>query len=141
MPANGNKLIVLGDINAFHYDRRAENLCFRGQLKVVFQHHVESARLFRFAVCVHQRFFDKLIKARLAQVKSLFRGVVFPFSLCAHADALFALSTLPPKSDAGLGFNCKLYAIPNQSRLATSTLPLCPVRPLPLHSQLLFYES
>ena len=97
MPANGNKLIVFGDINAFHYDRHAENLCFKGQPKVVFQHCVECGRLFRFAVGVHQRFFDKLIKARPAQVKSLFSGFVFPFSLCAHADSLFALHSTAQK--------------------------------------------
>ena len=81
--ADGNELVVFRDIDAFHTGGHTKDLRFEGQPKVVFQHRVKPGRLFRFAVCVHQCFFEEFIKPRLAQVKFL-RQCVLLFSLSAH---------------------------------------------------------
>ncbi len=102
-PAYCNKLVVFGDIDALHGRRHAKDLRFKRQLKVIFQHCVKPGRLFRFAVCVHQRFFDELIEPGSAEVKP-FRFGVLPCSLGHHRVFLLLLrqAPIPPESMDGL---------------------------------------
>jgi len=58
---------------------------FQRQAKVVLDHGVESRRLFRFAVRVCERFFDKLIEPRLAQARPPFARRDLSLAISVHA--------------------------------------------------------
>ena len=67
--ADCNKLVVFGDIDAFHGRRHAKDLRLERQTKVILQHRVEAGHLFLLAICVGQRLVDEIVKPRLAQLK------------------------------------------------------------------------
>jgi hypothetical protein len=81
-------LVVFGDVDALHRNRHAKHLGFKRQAKVVLEHGVESRRLFRFAVRVHERFFDKLIEPRLAQARPPFARRDLSLAISVHARLL-----------------------------------------------------